>query len=129
MGLIGLVGFISFGLISLVGISGFSLIGLSGFGLIGLRGINGLILQISLVGLVGLSGFGLIRLVGISGFDLVGLDSLFSAIISAAVFSVVVTTHAETTKLTSATKIASKAILYYSDAPLHHVYSLMREKM
>jgi hypothetical protein len=86
-------------------------------------------MQIGLGRLVGLSGFGLISLVGISGFDLVGLDSLVAAIISAAVFSVVVTTHAEATKLTSATKIASEAILYYSDASSHHVYSLMREKM
>ncbi len=41
----------------------------------------------------------------------------------------VVATHAEATKLTSATKIASKAILYYSDASWHHVYLLVREKM
>jgi hypothetical protein len=41
----------------------------------------------------------------------------------------VVATHAEATKLTSATKIAGKAILYYSDASLHHMYSLLREKM
>jgi hypothetical protein len=85
--------------------------------------------QIGLVGLVGLSGFGLISLVGISGFNLVGLDSLVAAIISAAVFSVVVAMHVEATKLTRATKIASKAILYYSDASLRHVYSLVREKM
>jgi hypothetical protein len=42
---------------------------------------------------------------------------------------VVVATHAEATKLTSATEITSKAILYYSDASSHHVYLLMREKM
>ncbi len=37
--------------------------------------------------------------------------------------------HAEATKLTSATEIASEAILYYSDASTHQVYLLMREKM
>jgi hypothetical protein len=42
---------------------------------------------------------------------------------------VVVATHAEATKLTSATEIASKAILYYSNSSSHHVYSLVREKM
>jgi hypothetical protein len=85
--------------------------------------------QIGLIGLVGLSGFGLISLVNVSGFNLDDLDSLVAAIISAAVFSVVVATHAEATKLTRATKITSKAILYYSDASLHHVYLLVREKM
>jgi hypothetical protein len=133
--LIGLIGVIGFGLISLVG--------LSGFGLISLSGINGLIEQISLIGFVGLvslSGFGLISLVGISGFGLllgvislvsvsgfglVGLDSLVAAIISAAVLAM----HAEATKLTSATEIASEAILYYFDASLHHDYALVRVKM
>jgi hypothetical protein len=41
----------------------------------------------------------------------------------------VLATHAEATKLTSATKIASEAILYYFDASSHHVYALVRVKM
>jgi hypothetical protein len=131
------------GLISVIGFGHISLVGLRGFSLFGLSGINSLIEQISLVGFVGLvslSGFGLISLVGISGFGLVlgiisfvdvsgfglvGLNSLVAAIISAAVLA----THTEATKLTSATKIASKAILYYFDASLHHVYVLVRVEM
>jgi hypothetical protein len=133
--LIGLIGVIGFGLISLVGLSGFGLIGLSGInGLIGKFGLIGFVGLVSLSGfglisLTGISGFGLVLgvliLVGVSGFSLVGLDSLVAAINSAAVL----VTHAEATKLMSATKIASKAILYYFDASLHHIYALMRVKM
>jgi hypothetical protein len=41
----------------------------------------------------------------------------------------VLATHAEATKLMSATEIASKAILYYFDASSHHVYVLVKVKM
>jgi hypothetical protein len=133
--LIGLIGVIGFGLISLVGFSGFGLVGLSGInGLIGQIGLVGFISLVSLSGfglisLVGISGFGLIlgviSLVGVSGFGLVGLDSLDAAIISAAVLAM----HAEATKLTSITKIATEAILYYFDTSLHQVYALVRVKM
>ncbi len=76
-------------------------------------------------GLVGIRGFGRVSLVNLSGF---GLISVIGSLVYhrgcnllAAAASMVAKQAAAATKLTSPTKIASKAILYYFATSLLHM--------
>ena len=84
-------------------------------------------------GLVRIRGFGRISLVVLSG---IGLISVIGSLVYhcgcnllAAAASVVAKQAAAATKLTSPTKIASEAILYYFATSSLHMSLLMREKM